>query len=89
MSEMDRVTAPSVAVGMVIIPTWRYVRRDGVVDADGMMLTHPVDVFLVMTDGQLVPVAYEPGRGTVYLEEEPEVVLLQTTAARVPAEGTV
>jgi len=80
MSEMVAATV----VGMVVIPSWRYVRRDGAVNAEGLTLTHPVDVFLVTSDGQLIPVAYDPARGTVYLEEEPGVVLLQTSTARVP-----
>lgn len=86
---MSETVTELTVVGMVIIPTWRYVRRDGVVDAGGMTLTHPVDAFLVTADGRLLPVAYEPGRGTVYLEEEPGVTLLQTGAARVPADGSV
>lgn len=80
---MTEAKVETTVVGMVSIPRWRYVWRDGAVDAEGLTLTHPVDVFLVMGDGRLVPVAYDPARGTVYLEEEPGVVMLQTGLAQV------
>lgn len=75
-------------VGMMTAVGWRYVRQDATV-TEGTVLTRQVDAFLVTADGRLLPVAYEPGRGTVYLEEEPGVTLLQTGAARVPADGAV